>query len=222
MAIAPIDPYPLPRAADLPANTVAWTVDPRRAVLLVHDMQHYFLAPFPENAEPRTGLLEGVAALRESCARAGVPVVYSAQPGDMTPKERGLLQDFWGPGMSASPEDRGIPDAIAPREDDTVLTKWRASAFHRTDLLDLLTAQGRDQLIICGVYAHVGILLTACDAFAHGIQPFLVADAMADFTPDYHRTALEYASARCGVSVTTATVCDALTSASATPAGRAS
>ncbi|OCC10606.1 isochorismatase family protein [Streptomyces sp. PTY087I2] len=222
MAIAPIDPYPLPRAADLPANKAAWTVDPRRAVLLVHDMQHYFLAPFPEGSEPRTGLLEGVAALRGSCTRAGVPVVYSAQPGDMTPEQRGLLQDFWGPGMSASPGDRGIPDAIAPGEDDTVLTKWRASAFHRTELLDTLTAQGRDQLIICGVYAHVGILLTACDAFAHGIQPFLVADAMADFTLDYHRLALQYASARCGVSVTTATVCEALTSASTTTAGRVS
>ncbi|MER7700975.1 MULTISPECIES: isochorismatase family protein [unclassified Streptomyces] len=222
MAIAPIDPYPLPRAAELPANTAAWAVDPRRAVLLVHDMQHYFLAPFAEGSEPRTGLLTGVATLRESCARAGVPVVYTAQPGDMTPEERGLLQDFWGPGMSAAPEERGIPDVIAPGEDDTVLTKWRASAFHRTELLDILTAQGRDQLIICGVYAHVGILLTACDAFAHGVQPFLVADAMADFTPDDHRMALQYASARCGVSVTTAAVCDALTKTSATPAGSAS
>lgn len=223
MAIAPIDSYPLPRAADLPANTAAWTVDPRRAVLLVHDMQHYFLAPFAEGAEPRTGLLAGVAALRESCAQAGIPVVYSAQPGGMTPQERGLLQDFWGPGMSASPEDRGIPDVIAPGADDTVLTKWRASAFHRTGLLDTLNARGRDQLIICGVYAHVGILLTASDAFAHGIQSFLVADATADFTPEYHRMALRYASARCAMSVTTATVCDALATATATataaPAG---
>jgi trans-2,3-dihydro-3-hydroxyanthranilic acid synthase len=222
VAIAPIDSYPMPRAADLPGNTAAWTVDPRRAVLLVHDMQHYFLAPFAEGAEPRTGLLAGVAALRESCSAAGVPVVYSAQPGDMTRQERGLLQDFWGPGMSASAEDRGIPDVIAPGEDDTVLTKWRASAFHRTELLDILNTQGRDQLVICGVYAHVGILLTACDAFAHGIQPFVVADATADLTAEYHRMALRYASTRCAMAVTTATVCDALAGAPAAPAGRAS
>ncbi|MEV6786273.1 isochorismatase family protein [Streptomyces sp. NPDC051098] len=221
MAIAPIDSYPMPRPAELPANTAAWTVDPRRAVLLVHDMQHYFLAPFAEGGL-RTELLDAVAALRESCERAGVPVVYSAQPGGMTPEERGLLQDFWGPGMSAEPADRGIPDAIAPGERDTVLTKWRASAFHHSGLLELMSAQSRDQLVICGVYAHVGILLTACDAFAHNIQPFVVADAIADFTPEFHRMALQYAATRCAMTVPAAAVHDALATASTVSVGDAS
>ncbi len=221
MAIAPIDSYPMPRSADLPANTAAWTVDTRRAVLLVHDMQHYFLAPFAEDAQPRTDLLAHVTALRTRCAELGVPVLYTAQPGGMSPEERGLLQDFWGPGMSAAPEDRGVPDAIAPGEHDTVLTKWRASAFHRTELLELISAQGRDQLIICGVYAHVGILLTACDAFAHNIQPFVVADAIADFTPEFHRMALEYAATRCAMTLPTATVLEALATASPVSVGDA-
>ncbi|MFD3441866.1 isochorismatase family protein [Streptomyces sp. NPDC058685] len=221
MAIAPIDSYPMPRPAELPANTAAWTVDPRRAVLLVHDMQHYFLAPFAEDGL-RTELLDAVAGLRESCERAGVPVVYSAQPGGMTPEERGLLKDFWGPGMSAEPADRGIPDVIAPGERDTVLTKWRASAFHNSGLLELMSAQGRDQLVICGIYAHVGILLTACDAFAHNIQPFVVADAIADFTPEFHRMALEYAATRCAMTVPAAAVHDALATASTVSVGDAS
>ncbi|WP_323136034.1 isochorismatase family protein [Streptomyces sp. NBC_01481] len=210
MAIAPIDSYPMPRPVDLPANTATWTVDTRRAVLLVHDMQHYFLAPFAGGRQPLTDLIAHTSALRESCEEHGVPVLYTAQPGGMTPEERGLLQDFWGPGMSAAPEDRGIPEAVAPGERDTVLTKWRASAFHNTGLLDLMSAQGRDQLIICGIYAHVGILLTACDAFAHNIQPFVVADAIADFTPEFHRMALQYAATRCAMTLPTATVLQAL------------
>ena len=210
MAIAPIDSYPMPRPVDLPANTATWTVDTRRAVLLVHDMQHYFLAPFAGGRQPLTDLIAHTSALRDSCEEHGVPVFYTAQPGGMTPEERGLLQDFWGPGMSAAPEDRGIHDAVAPGERDTVLTKWRASAFHNTELLDLMSAQGRDQLIICGIYAHVGILLTACDAFAHNIQPFVVADAIADFTPEFHRMALQYAATRCAMTLPTATVLQAL------------
>ncbi|MGW1494379.1 isochorismatase family protein [Streptomyces sp. NPDC002402] len=210
MAIAPIDSYPMPRPVDLPANTATWTVDTRRAVLLVHDMQHYFLAPFAGGRQPLTDLIAHTSALRDSCEERGVPVVYTAQPGGMTHEERGLLQDFWGPGMSAAPEDRGIPEAVAPGERDTVLTKWRASAFHRTGLLDLMSAQGRDQLIICGIYAHVGILLTACDAFAHNIQPFVVADAIADFTLEFHRMALQYAATRCAMTLPTATVLQAL------------
>lgn len=124
--------------------------------------------------------------------------------------------------MSAEPADRGIPDVIAPGERDTVLTKWRASAFHNSGLLELMSAQGRDQLVICGIYAHVGILLTACDAFAHTIQPFVVADAIADFTPEFHRMALEYAATRCAMTVPAAAVHDALATASTVSAGDAS
>jgi bifunctional isochorismate lyase/aryl carrier protein len=221
VAIAPIDPYPMPRPADLPPNTASWHIDPRRAVLLVHDMQHYFLAPFAAGAQPHTDLLAHVTALRARCSALGVPVVYSAQPGDMTPEQRGLLADFWGPGMSAAPEDSGIPGPLAPAEHDTVLTKWRASAFHDTALLGLLRERGRDQLIICGVYAHVGILLTACDAFAHTVQPFVVADAVADFTPEFHRMALRYAASRCAMVLPTAAVLDALPAEAAVPVGGA-
>ena len=45
-------------------------------------------------------------ATRASLRRAGVPVVYSAQPGPMGRGERGLLLDVWGPGMGPSPRNR--------------------------------------------------------------------------------------------------------------------
>lgn len=212
MAIPPIEPYPMPLEHELPTNTAQWRVDPRRAMLLVHDMQRYFLRPFPARCSPVVELITNVAALRGRCADVGAPVTYTAQPGGMTPQQRGLLQDFWGPGMQASPQDRLMPEPLAPRDGDTVFTKWRASAFFRTDLLDLLRRAGRDQLIICGVYAHVGVLMTANDAFANDIQAFVVGDAVADFTRDYHRMTLDYAAIRCAMTVSTATVLRAMAS----------
>ncbi|KDQ70112.1 isochorismatase family protein [Streptomyces sp. NTK 937] len=216
MAIPTIEPYPMPTQGDLPANTASWSVDPSRAVLLVHDMQYYFLRPFPAGASPVDALLGNAVRLRQTCARLGVPVAYTAQPGDMTEEQRGLLKDFWGPGMSAGPRDRAVVDELAPGPDDTVFTKWRPSAFFRTGLLDLLRDTGRDQLIVCGVYAHVGILMTTGEACAHDIQTFVVGDAVADFTPADHRMTLEYVATRCGMTVTTKTVLRQLEEASGT------
>ncbi|MEU6996218.1 isochorismatase family protein [Streptomyces sp. NPDC046465] len=193
--IPPISPYPLPAEGDLPAAAVSWTADADRAVLLVHDMQRYFLKPFP--AGLRQDLVDNAAQLRDRCAGLGIPVAYTAQPGGMSDAQRGLLKDFWGPGMRPAPEDRQVVDALAPTEQDWLLTKWRYSAFFKTDLLQRMRAAGRDQLILCGIYAHVGVLATAVDAFTHDIQPFFVADATADFSQDYHRSALTYAAERC-------------------------
>lgn len=201
--IPPIDPYPMPTAGDLPENTARWSVDPDRAVLLIHDMQRYFLQPFPAGEAPGSDLVRNAALLRERCSALGIPVAYTAQPGGMTAEQRGLLKDFWGPGMRVDPADRQVVEPLAPAPDDWVFTKWRYSAFFKSDLLERMRRHGRDQLVICGVYAHVGVLMTAVDAFTNDIQPFLVADAVADFSERHHRMALDYAAQRCAV-VTTA------------------
>jgi isochorismate hydrolase len=211
MAIPPIPPYPLPRAGELPTNRVSWQPSADRAVLLVHDMQRYFLAPFDRAAEPAGPLLAHVRALIDVAHATGMPVVYTAQPGDMDREQRGLLYDFWGSGMTGAPEDRELHPEIAPVGDDVVLTKWRYSAFHRTDLLGLMRRRGRDQLVVTGVYAHIGCLASAYDAFAHDIQPFLVADALGDFGPAEHRQALDQTADRCGAVLMARQVIDQLT-----------
>ena len=198
--IPSIAAYPIPTVRDLPRSTAQWTPDPARAVLLIHDMQRYFLKPFP--ASVRDGLVGTLAMLRERSAALGVPVGYTTQPGDMSEQERGLLKDIWGPGMRRDPADRSVVDELAPAPGDWMLNKLRYSAFFRSDLLDRMRRSGRDQLIVCGVYAHVGVLITAVDAFTNDLQTFVVADAVADFTAGYHRMALEYAAERCATVVT--------------------
>ncbi|MEV0134071.1 isochorismatase family protein [Dactylosporangium sp. NPDC050688] len=211
MAMNRIAPYPMPGAGELPAAAVPWRPRADRAAVLVHDMQRYFLRPFPAGGSPLTELLTNVAVLLAAARGAGVPVMYTAQPGGMSRQDRGLLHDFWGAGMSGDADDRQIADALEPEPGEVVLTKWRYSAFHRSDLEERLRGSGRDQLIVCGVYAHVGCLMTACDAFTRDIEAFFVADAMGDFSLDHHMLALWYAAARCAVPLTTAGVVDTLT-----------
>ncbi|BCL13445.1 hypothetical protein GCM10017556_11840 [Micromonospora sagamiensis] len=206
MAMTPIAPYRMPGDDDLPGTALPWRPRPDRAAVLVHDMQRYFLRPFPAGQSPLTELVANVMKLLAAARAAGVPVLYTAQPGGMSRQDRGLLHDLWGPGMSSEEADRGLADDIAPEPGDTVLTKWRYSAFYRSDLEDRLRRSGRDQLVVCGVYAHMGCLVTACDAFSRDIQPFLVADALADLSFDDHLMALRYAAKRCAVPLSTATV----------------
>lgn len=203
MTIDRIMPYPMPGKEDVPEAAVPWRPRPDRAAVLVHDMQRYFLRFFPAGQSPLTELTANTAQLLATARDLGVPVMYTAQPGAMTRADRGLLHDFWGPGMDAAQADRAIADEVAPEEGEAVLTKWRYSAFYRSDLEQRLLRSGRDQLIVCGVYAHVGCLMTACDAFTRDIQPFLVADALADFSLDHHVMALRYAADRCAVPLST-------------------
>ncbi len=211
MGIPPIRPYPMPTEADLPPSVPSWRPDPGRALLLIHDMQRYFVDMFPAGESPRVELLAHVDLIRRAAHELRIPVVYTVQPGRMGRRRRGLLFDFWGPGMGTDPAVREITPEVGPGPDDLIVVRHRYSAFHDSRLAQVLQTHQRDQLVICGMYAHVGCLITAADAFSRDIQPFLVADAVADFTAGDHRMALDYAGRTCAVILTTgrllATLC---------------
>ncbi|NUR83332.1 MAG: isochorismatase family protein [Nonomuraea sp.] len=197
MSLPAIAAYALPGRNDLPPNSASWKLDSGRAALLVHDMQEYFVRAFVD--APIDEIIDNIARLLTSCRAARIPVIYSVQPPRQSAAERGLLMDFWGAGLGVGENDQEIVRRLRPQDGDHVVTKHRYSAFHRTDLAATLRRVRRDQLVITGVYAHLGCLLTAADAFMADIQPFLVADAVADFDAEHHELALRYAAERCAV-----------------------
>ena len=210
MALPKIAPYSYREQEH--QNRVNWRVDPARAALLVHDMQRYFVRAFELERDgqplPDAQINIAIANIRrllDAAHAANIPVYYTAQPPRQNPADRRLLTDFWGDGLQDD-ESAQILDELAPTEADTVLTKWRYSAFERSPLEEQLKDLGRDQLIIGGIYAHIGCLTTALEAFMRDIQPFMVADALADFTAEEHRMACEYASGRCARVLNTAEV----------------
>ena len=207
MAIPRLASYPLPQPEGFPANKVSWKPVADRAVLLIHDMQRYFVEFYGDSSPLIAQVVANIAALRAWADAQGVPVVYTAQPTDQPPADRALLNDMWGPGLTqADPALQQVVDELAPKDGDVVLTKWRYSAFHRSNLQDLMTEWRRDQLIVCGVYAHIGCLTTCTDAFMRDIQAFLIGDAVADFSEEEHRMALRYVATRCGSTLSTAQV----------------
>ncbi|MFJ8111317.1 isochorismatase family protein [Streptomyces sp. NPDC096132] len=198
MGLPAIDPYPMPDRSSLPRSRVSWRIDPDRAALLVHDMQNHFVGAFPAGRSPVVELVDNIAALREFAGTLHMPVVFSAEPAGQPPDRRGLVADMWGPGIGEEREAAAIVAPLTPRPGEHLLANVRHNAFLRSHLGRLLRSKGRDQLIVCGVYAHLGVLLTAADAFMNDIQPFVVADAVADFSTEDHALALRWA-ARSGV-----------------------
>lgn len=193
-----IPDYTLPGKNELPEGRVDWRIDPDRSVVLVHDMQRYFVDAFGSDSPALREAITNMRRIREAAKQAGVPVYFTAQPPSQKPDQRGLLWDFWGPGI----QDDGrhvVVDDLQPVEEPDLITKWRYDAFVGTDLKKRIVGAGRDQLIVTGIYAHIGCLMTAASAFMNDIQPFFAADATADFSAHYHSLALTYAAERCAV-----------------------
>ncbi|WP_051117441.1 isochorismatase family protein [Vibrio campbellii] len=195
MAIPKIASYKIPQSETFPENTVDWKIDPKKAVVLVHDLQTYFLNFFDKTKSPVPELLENVSQVLDNARAANIPVIYTAQPANQEPNERALLTDFWGAGLT---QDTNIAPEVSPQAGDIQYTKWRYSAFKKTPLLQWMQEEQRDQLIIVGVYGHIGILSTALDAFMLDIKPFVIGDAIADFSEEDHLHTLKYVAGRSG------------------------
>jgi len=174
-------------------NKVRWAIRPERCALLIHDMQPHYLAALPEAERQR--VVAATRALAGAALRAGVPIFASAVPPQHG-RERGLMLDLWGAGPSAQSDELdlglGLEDAPVRR-----IVKRSYSAFYGNDFELLLRRLDRDALLVAGVYTSIGCLCTATDAFMRDIRPFLVADALADLTPEDHAAGLRQAARTC-------------------------
>ncbi|MGW7440026.1 isochorismatase family protein [Streptomyces sp. NPDC054849] len=209
MGPATIDPYRMPTQDVVPRSVAPWSIDPGRAALLIHNMQNHLLHPFPRNAPPLVDLIRNIGALRLSAQRLGLPVVFSAVPSAQRPEQLGLAAEMESE-PTAQDGNVAITGELTPYPGEHVIVNARHNAFLRSHLQRILRTAGRDQLILCGVFAHSGVLLTAADAFMNDIQPFVVADAVADTSAEEHALALRWTAARGAVVHTTTILIDAL------------
>ena len=113
LARVPITPYALPSSECLAYNKITWPLAADRAVLLVHDMQNYWIDLF----EDKAAIINPVARLLKQFRTARLPVVYCRGERAQTRFERGLGLTVWGDGLNATHVtelDCAIADAVAP------------------------------------------------------------------------------------------------------------
>lgn len=193
-----IFPYVMPTPAMLPDDTTGWTLDPERAALVVLNLQRRFVRVLAEEGAPVGELLANTARLVGAAHAAGIPVIHSVPAG-----ERGPATYVRRPVAPADRDGEEFAEQVEPRTGDAVLTARKHSAFARTRLEGRLRDMRRDQVVIAGLFARVGVLMTAADAWVRDLEPFVVADAVADASAGSHGFALEWVADTCGAVTST-------------------
>ncbi|KQQ42757.1 cysteine hydrolase family protein [Nocardioides sp. Leaf307] len=121
----------------------------------------------------------------------GVPVVevVTEHRHDRSTWALNMLEDGCGMTLEGTEGARRLPELDVAGADRVV--KIRDSAFHRTDLAELLTGLGVDTVVLVGVSTEACLSATASDAYAHDLRVVLVEDAMASVDPERHERALK-------------------------------
>ena len=84
------------------------------------------------------------------------------------------------PRTKVDPKFNEFPPMIAPKSDEWVLAKTKASAFFHTPLTAYLIKQGVDTAMVCGVSTSGCVRASAVDAHSHGFATFVIDDCCFD------------------------------------------
>lgn len=166
--------------------------------LLVIDLQEgYFSAP--ELAAIRDRVVAGSLAAVTAARAAGALVVEVRTVHSEDPTTWALnMREDECPFMIRGTDDVhpvGELATVRPADPDgdwVVVEKTRDSAFHGTDLLDLLRSRGVEHVALVGISTESCVAATAADAYAHDLRVVLVEDAVLTPDADRHCTSLEH------------------------------
>ena len=192
--------------------------DPRRAAVVIIDMQRDFLQPggFGEtlgnDISQLTRTIEPCRQLLEAARAAGITIIHtreghradlsdappakilrgapSRRIGDAGPMGRILVRGE--PGQDIIPE-------LYPRVGEPIIDKPGKGAFYATDLQAVLLHRHIDVLIVCGVTTEVCVHTTVREANDRGYRCLVPGDCCASYFPEFHEVALRMIKAQGGI-----------------------
>lgn len=194
-------------------------INAQNTALLVIDMQRDFLDPRGYAALAGVDVarlrqtIKPVLALLAAARAAGVRVIFTreghrpdlsdcppaklarsraagAEIGSAGPLGRLLVRGEWG---------HDLIDEMQALDGEVVIDKPGYSAFHQTDLDQILRAQGIHTLVVCGVTTEVCVHTTVRAATDHGYHCITVADACAASEPHLQQPAIDMLGVEGGI-----------------------
>ncbi len=180
-------------------HSLAELVDPRRAALLLWDMENA-IAPNAFNYKEILTNLKELAALAR---RVRVPVFYSVQTAfDLVKEEAGVwVRVRMKRAKAADPSEllkekddpRGqeIVDELHPQPSDMVFRKRRPDGFIGTDFELVIRSKGIGTIVIGGVATEGGVEGTARSARNLGYDVVILKDCVGSRSRELHDLALK-------------------------------
>ena len=160
-----------------------------KTALLIIDMQKAF---FNNEAleKDREKLIKNCNQLINYCKGSGAAVfnIVTEHKRDKSTWTLNMLEDGEGYLFEGDADTENL-DGLEI-QNSTKVIKTRDSAFHETDLAQILQDRKIANLILCGVSTHSCIMLTAADAYALNFEVIIAKDAVGSHDPGYHEPAL--------------------------------
>lgn len=162
--------------------------NPVHSVLLILDMQRYFLDEDSHAYIPSAdAILPRVDALHETYATLGLPVVWTRHL-NIRADARGMSR--WWRDLIVRENPKSEIHSIFSPAPNQVIEKTQYDAFYQTGLDLLLKGMLVEQVVIAGVMTHLCCETTARSAFMRGYDVFFLIDGTATYNEDFHRATL--------------------------------
>jgi maleamate amidohydrolase len=156
-----------------------------RPALINIDLANAWTRPgYPFTCDGMDVIIPGVQTLLAAARARGLPIVYTTT-AYRVPEGPNSDAGLWGrkipvEALLEGSEAAQIDERIAPRPDEQVIIKKRASAFNGTPLAGYLRAHEVDTVIVTGVTMAGCVRHTVEDAIAEGFRPIVVRECVGD------------------------------------------
>jgi len=161
--------------------------NPRKAALLVIDVQNYFTDSKSHACIPTAPeIVPKVKSLTNAFHKIERPVIFTRHIDiDMD----NLMNRWWQDSIRKNDLQSEINDNF-----DTsygkIIEKHQYDAFLKTDLDKMLRESNTSQVVITGVVTHLCCETTARSAFMHNYETFFVTDATTSYELRHHEAAI--------------------------------
>ena len=198
-------------------RSMAPTIDPAKACLLIIDMQEYQIrrdwALFKASNMVTPGLLDyfvgevsdrvepNIKRLLDVCRQQGLQVAYTMfssfqkDGGDLTRQMKQINsrgEQMLGAPLFPHKDDPAseIVKSLEPRPEDLVVVKNTSGVFTATNFDALLKNMGIEQLLVCGVVTNMCVEGSARFGAELGYDVFIIGDACAAWSEEVHDASL--------------------------------